>query len=112
MANALTLDARPAVLDSFATILHDCGLGCSLMSSDSVERGIRRKDTASYQVTDGAARVEIDLERRLGNQTMFISVVPAQRSLFRSDDSSDRLAKRIVELLLANGAEDCPNTYD
>jgi hypothetical protein len=65
-------------------------------------------DTAYYQVTHGVARVDIALERRLGNATMFISIMPAHETYFRRDDSSDRLAKRIAKLLVANDADASP----
>ncbi|WP_144054774.1 hypothetical protein [Rhodopirellula europaea] len=108
MANALTLDAPPAMFDDFASILDNSDFDCTLSSSDSIERGIRRMDTASYEVTHGAASVHLAMERRLGNPTMFIAIMPAGKTLLRRDEASNRLAEQIVKLLVANGADDAP----
>ncbi len=104
MDDALTLEAPPTMFENLEAILrqNDCDL--SLLSSNSVVRGIRRKDTSCYCLTHGCASVEIWAERRFGNPTMFISIFPTQKSIRYQDLSSNTLVKRIVELLVANGA--------
>lgn len=107
MANdALILDAPPALFDEFASILNDSQFDCSLASSDAIVRGVRRLDTATFDVTHDSTCVYISMERRLGNPTMFIAVMPTRRSFWRRDAASNRLAEQIVELLVANGADD------
>tara|TARA_R110002073_G_scaffold75697_12_gene184660 strand:+ start:4130 stop:4456 length:327 start_codon:yes stop_codon:yes gene_type:complete len=106
MANALIVDAPPTMFDDFAAILEATGYRCSQKSSGSMVRGIRRKDTATYEITHGSTRVDVAMERRLGNRTMFIAVIPTRSSFGRRDDSSDELAEQIVELLVTNGADD------
>lgn len=108
MTIALTLDAPPAMFGNLSLVFASSDFNCSLLSSNSIERGIRRMDMASYEVTHGAARMHIAMERRHGNPAMFIAVMPEGKSLFRSDESSNRLVVQIVDLLVANGAGDSP----
>lgn len=108
MAIALTLDAPPAMFDDLTSIVASSDFTCSLLSSNSIERGIRRVDMASYKVTHGAACVHIAMERRLGNPTISVAIIPERKSLFRGDESSNRLAVQIVDLLVVNGADDSP----
>jgi hypothetical protein len=105
MANALTLEAPPTMFDDLAEILKHSDCSFSLQFSDSVVRGVRRVDSACYDVSLGPASVQLEIERRMGNPTMFISVIPIRKSIWRRDLPSDRLAQQIVELLVAHGAD-------
>jgi hypothetical protein len=104
MVEARTLEAPPTLFDEVAAILKKSDCGFSLLSSESVNRGVRRMDSACYDVTRGHASVQLLMERRLGNPTMFISVIPTRKSIWHRDLASDRLAEHIVEWLVANGA--------
>ena len=104
MDNALILEAPPTMFDELATILDANDFCHSLLSSDSITRGVRRKDSASYKVTSGGVSVELWLERRFGNPTVVISIFPAQKSSLPKDLPSAELADRIVKLLVAHGA--------
>ena len=105
MDNTLTLEAPPTMFDESAVILNQSDYSFSLLSSDNVIRGVRRMDTACYDITHGPATVQLWMERRIGNPTMFISVAPGRKSILRRDLPSDRLAEQIVELLVAHGAD-------
>ena len=108
MATALILDAPPTIFDDFVSILDDTEFDCIASSKECVVRGVRRMDTACYDVSIGSTHVHVATERRLGNPTMFVAVMPNRRSFWRRDVSSQRLAERIVELLIAHGAYDPP----
>lgn len=104
MDNALTLEAPPTMFDDLEAILKRSECSLSLLSRDSITRGIRRKDTASYFVTLGSASAELWVERRVGNPTMVISIIPTRKSIWHPDLPSDTLAQRIVDWLVAHGA--------
>jgi len=106
MANALILDAPPAMFDDFSSFFDETEFDCSQSSSDSIVRGVRRKDTASYDIACGSTCVHVALERRLGNPTMFIAVMPTRKTVWRRDASSEQMAEQIVALLVAHGADD------
>lgn len=106
MANALIVDAPPMMFEDFAAILEASEFECTQSSFDSLTRGIRRKDSATYEVSHGSTRVDVVLERRLGDQSMFIAVIPIRNAFWRRENSSDQFAQRIMELLVANGADD------
>lgn len=113
MANILLVDAPPTMFDEFESIIAGSNFDWSKKSSQSETRGIRRKDTATYMVTHNGTCVRLAMERRLGNRSMFIGVIPMRHSIWRADVASEQLARQIIELLVANGAhESVQNQFD
>lgn len=104
MANALTLEAPPAMFDELASILKAGDWTFTLVNANRKIRGVRQMDTVCYAVTDGEASVELWAERRLGNPSMYISLIPSQKSISKRDLSANRLAERIAEWLVERGA--------
>ena len=107
MVNAHILDAPPNLFDDMFAIFEANDYRCVATSRDTKTRGIRRLDTAGYDVFLGSTLVHIGIERRLGNKTISITVWPACKSFWRRDESSENLAKRLVELLIEHGADEC-----
>jgi len=104
MANMLIVDAPPTMFDDFESIIEGSAFCWKKMSSDSEVRGIRRKDTATYDIKHDGTRVRLAMERRLGNPTMYIALMPNRHSLWRADVPSEQLAEQVVEFLVAKGA--------
>ena len=105
-ANALILDAPPTMFDEFVSIVDGTGFECIPLSSNCVARGVRRKETASYDIVHGSAFVHVSLEHRLGNPTMCVAIIPNRKWFWRRDNLSEQLAQQIVELLTTHGAYD------
>jgi hypothetical protein len=104
MNNNFGLDAPPTMYDDFESIIENSTFCWSKESSDSVVRGIRRLDTATYNVSHEGGKVCIFMERRLHQPKMYILVMPIYPSFWRSGVASEGLAEQVTDLLVANGA--------
>lgn len=104
MANILMVNAPPSMYDDFESLIAQRPYCWTRVSRDSEIRGVRRKDTAIYELSNDGTRVRVIIERRLGNPSMHIAVSADHHSLWRADVESDQLAEQVIEFLLANGA--------
>lgn len=104
MDDVLMLEAPPTMFEALPAILELTGGSVSTLTHDSVTRGIRRLDTASYRLTLGDESLELWVDRRLGNRTMNVSIFPKQKLVGQEHRSSDALACRLIDILVTHGA--------
>lgn len=100
MVNTHCLNAPPSLFDEFDDIFAASDLCVIERHRESRVKGVRRLDTAEFDVADGSCRVDVWLERRIGNNRMFVMVVPRRKSFWRRDHDSELLARRVVDLLV------------
>lgn len=106
MVNTHCLEAPWSLFDDVPAILAASDFQIVEKRRESIVKGVRRLDTAEFEVADESSRVDVWLERRLGNKTMFVMVVPRRMRSPRNTDDSDRIAERVVNLLVQHGAFD------
>ncbi len=104
MANSQLLDAPPKLFEDLPSILDANKCLFVLVSNETTVRGVRRKDTACYEVSAGGTNVHVALERRLGNRAMWIAVIPNRKSIWWRDRPSEQLAEHVASILIDNGA--------
>ncbi|WP_372722058.1 hypothetical protein [Novipirellula sp.] len=104
MVNAHCLEAPSTLFDDVGNVLAASDFCAVEKHRESNVNGVRRFDTAEFDVVDERSHVDLWLERRLGNKTMFIMVVPDRKTLWRRDHESEQLAERVVNLLVQHGA--------
>ena len=93
------LDAPPRLFDDMADILDASDFSWFQTSRESATKGVRRHDTAGYDVTLDRTTVHIAIERRLGNPKAFVVIIPRRRSFWRRDEPSEQLAERVAAML-------------
>jgi hypothetical protein len=103
--NTHILDASPRLFDDIADILDASDFSWVHTSNASTTKGVRRRDTAGYDVSFDGASVHIAMERRLGNPKLCVAVIPSRGLFWRHDESSEQLAQQLVAILINNGAE-------
>ncbi len=106
MVNTHCLEAPWSLFDDVPAILSASDFQTVEKRSESIVKGVRRFDTAEFEVADESTHVTVWLERRLGNEAMSIMVVPGGIRSPRNDNESNRLAECIVHLLTQHGAID------
>ena len=99
------LDAPPRLFDEMADILDASDFSWFQTSRESAAKGVRRHDTAGFDVTYDRTTVHIAIERRLGNPKAFVVIIPRRRSFWRRDESSEQLTERVAAVLITHGAE-------
>lgn len=100
------LDAPPRVFDDMADILDASDFSWVQTCNESTTKGVRRHDTAGYDVTLDSASVHLAIERRPGNPKAFVVIIPRRRSFWRRDGASEQLAERVTAAMLTeHGAE-------
>ncbi len=104
MIDILLLDAPPSFFEELPELVVLNGFECEQTALSTITKGIRGLDTAVYEIRLDSVRVDVSLERRLGNRSMTIAVMPIQRWLWRHDHDSQRLATRISSFLCDHGA--------
>lgn len=106
MVNTHCLEAPWSLFDDVPAILAASEFQLVEKRRESIVKGVRRFDTAEFEVADESTHVTVWLERRLGDKAMFIMVVPGGRRSARNNDDSNRLAECVVKLLIQHGAFD------
>lgn len=106
MVNTHCLEAPWSLFDDVPAILAASEFQLVEKRRESIVKGVRRFDTAEFEVVDESTHVTVWLERRLGDKAMFIMVVPGGRRSARNNDDSNRLAECVVKLLIQHGAFD------
>ncbi|MEM8672242.1 MAG: hypothetical protein AAGG48_32305 [Planctomycetota bacterium] len=104
--NAHCLDAPPSLFDEVDDIFAASDLCAVERHRESRVKGVRRLDTAEFDVADDSCRVDVLLERRLGNNRMSVIVAPRRKWFSRRGHDSELLARRVVDLLVQHKSAD------